>query len=225
MPADTTEKQPGAETDAGRHNRHWPQGRKGAEMHKTETKTEAAKPAQTAPAVHLCPSCRIDHDDYTPDASGEYARVCGVCGWKHGKPETKTEAAKPTPGPWETVRTAIDGQETSWVIRAPKSPGYVARVRNSHEPEEVAANARLIAAAPELAEALTGLVDRFAANALNVLAYDDEEPCCQLCGEPHTFKDDPDNILDRGTTESWDEHHKPGCLMQQARAALAKAGL
>jgi len=91
MPADTTEKQPGAETDAGRHNRHWPQGRKGAEMHKTETKTEAAKPAQTAPAVHLCPSCRIDHDDYTPDASGEYARVCGVCGWKHGKPETKTE--------------------------------------------------------------------------------------------------------------------------------------
>ena len=103
MPANTTEKQPDAETDAGRHNRHWPQGRKGAEMHKTET---------------------------------------------------KPEAAKPTPGPWETVRTAIDGQETSWVIRAPKSPGYVARVRNSHEPEEVAANARLIAAAPELAKTL-----------------------------------------------------------------------
>ena len=37
--------------------------------------------------TYTCPSCRIDHDDYTPDPDGEYARVCGICGWKHGKPD------------------------------------------------------------------------------------------------------------------------------------------
>lgn len=35
-------------------------------------------------SIYTCPSCRVDHDDYTPDPTGEYARVCGVCGWKHG---------------------------------------------------------------------------------------------------------------------------------------------
>lgn len=66
-----------------------------------------------------------------------------------------TKKAQHTPGPWKVSRT---GEELQ--ISAISTPGYFAVIRGAcagaHEQGE--ANARLIAAAPELLEALEELV-------------------------------------------------------------------
>ena len=64
---------------------------------------------------------------------------------------------KHTPGPWRYVR-ANPSPTTGEHLIAGAKPGYLAEVRDCRS-GSVAANARLISAAPDLLEALQWLVD------------------------------------------------------------------
>jgi hypothetical protein len=64
--------------------------------------------------------------------------------------ENQTPATKHTPGPW-----SLFPMETGWYVNQQGGPGYVGTMHTaSHRAAECEANARLIAAAPELLEAL-----------------------------------------------------------------------
>ncbi len=81
-------------------------------------------------------------------------------------------AAKHTPGPWNAVPSTC---ETGWLIgpRETNGPDYVADVHkltHGRSDEDSEANARLIAAAPDLlaaCEALAKIADAYDANALD----------------------------------------------------------
>jgi len=68
-----------------------------------------------------------------------------------------TKQSKATPGPWRYVRTNPSPTTGEHLIAGAK-PGYLAEVRDCGS-GDVAANARLIAAAPELFEALQALLE------------------------------------------------------------------
>lgn len=62
--------------------------------------------------------------------------------------------AATTPGPWNLLPI-----ESGWIVNEENGPGYVCTLPNiSHRAAECASNARLIAAAPELLEALQYLM-------------------------------------------------------------------
>lgn len=67
---------------------------------------------------------------------------------------------KGTPGPWRVARQNGSPTTGEWMIAGAK-PGYLAEVRDCGGGFS-AANARLIAAAPDLLEALSDLVDHVA---------------------------------------------------------------
>lgn len=74
-----------------------------------------------------------------------------------------TDACAHTPGPWKTYMDEYRGQTQSCVIPAaesdhPQGPLHIANINESLG-EESAANASLIAAAPELLEALEGMLE------------------------------------------------------------------
>ena len=64
--------------------------------------------------------------------------------------------SKHTPGPWRIERQNPSPTTGEWMVSGAK-PGYLAEVRDCGSGDEQA-NARLIAAAPDLLEALTALV-------------------------------------------------------------------
>lgn len=64
--------------------------------------------------------------------------------------------SKHTPGPWSIQRQNPSPTTGEWMV-AGKSPGYLAEVRDCGS-GPVEANARLIAAAPDLLEALEALI-------------------------------------------------------------------
>jgi hypothetical protein len=68
---------------------------------------------------------------------------------------------KHTPGPWEIQRTsALSIYVTQPHDKPDRTPGYYAEIRRfTSDVEQVEANARLIAAAPELLEILMELQD------------------------------------------------------------------
>ena len=70
---------------------------------------------------------------------------------------TKTKEAKHTPGPWKAESAAGQHDTAGWMVLGRSR--LVASVSNLWEDAE--ANARLIAAAPELLEALKNIVDWF----------------------------------------------------------------
>lgn len=100
---------------------------------------------------------------------------------------TTTERVQHTPGPW--------GRSERTEIRSPK-PGYhlIARVQTSHPlfPAEADANARLIAAAPELLAAL------------RMFRVDAEDECYDAC------------------TSNGLRDHGPACLAARAAIRLAE---
>lgn len=67
---------------------------------------------------------------------------------------TENESCGPTPGPW----TARQWEGPAWIVLAPKgvSPGILAQTVGGNDE----ANARLIAATPDLLASLLELVDR-----------------------------------------------------------------
>lgn len=65
--------------------------------------------------------------------------------------------SKHTPAPWRVVRANPSPTSGEWMI-AGAVPGFLAEVRDCGS-GDVAANARLIAAAPDLLNALTVLAD------------------------------------------------------------------
>lgn len=72
--------------------------------------------------------------------------------------ETTSNAAKHTPGPWNTNRTLLNGTLVAWHITSAKA-GSVDPIANSsadtrRSVDEEADNASLIAAAPDMLEAL-----------------------------------------------------------------------
>jgi hypothetical protein len=76
-----------------------------------------------------------------------------------------------TPGPWSIVPNII---ETEWLITAQRSDacrGYVASTAKTNDESE--ANARLIAAAPELYEALKEIAEPWIEPQSNPHAFDD----------------------------------------------------
>lgn len=72
------------------------------------------------------------------------------------------------PGPWSL---AFDRGSTRDIIAPDSSPICSVRIHYV-TPEQYAANARLIAAAPELAEALTEMVGKYAGQVQNDGGYD-----------------------------------------------------
>jgi hypothetical protein len=71
-----------------------------------------------------------------------------------------------TPGPWSAEGLSGTAGDYSITIRATRtdeignrSSRYIAEVQSSRLPDQLEADARLIAAAPELLEALTGLYE------------------------------------------------------------------
>jgi len=117
--------------------------------------------------------------------------------------ETKQETQHtpgPTPEPWEIIPGANEGWPLGKnpIIRQDLTSGhYVAEIRanDGDDPQTVAANARLIAAAPALLEALV-----LAENRLAIFA----------------------GIGEGGTVKAH-EQAKAQAAMDQARAALARA--
>jgi len=84
----------------------------------------------------------------------------------------KTETVtKHTPGPWKAFGCAVY-QEDNWQDGANLGGKYICGIRDTNNPtDERAANARLIAAAPELLDALTKL-----ASAAARIVEDDNKP-------------------------------------------------
>lgn len=69
-------------------------------------------------------------------------------------PESLSEAGH-TPGPWHLFPI-----ETGWIVNQTGGAGYIGTLSCiSHRREQCEANAHLIAASPELLEALTDLMD------------------------------------------------------------------
>jgi hypothetical protein len=66
--------------------------------------------------------------------------------------------ARHTPGPWRAARQNPSPTTGEWMIAGGK-PGYLAEVRDCGS-GDVGANARLIAAAPDLLEALQWAIDQ-----------------------------------------------------------------
>ena len=65
-------------------------------------------------------------------------------------------SAKHTPGPWKVARQNPSPTTGEWMIAGAK-PGYLAEVRDCGS-GDVEANARLIAAAPDLLEAAESVI-------------------------------------------------------------------
>lgn len=108
-----------------------------------------------------------------------------------------------TPGPWEAGRsdmsTIVDGFDSKWVYAGDKYVA-VASGANVSEWDEVMANARLIAAAPEMLDALRALM-----------------------AEPHGCTHCDSGKL-RKPVHKYDEPgHQPDCPYQKALDAIAKA--
>jgi hypothetical protein len=119
-----------------------------------------------------------------------------------------TTQAKHTPGPWR-ADGARNGTDHYYQIDAPTPEGvsawfpYTVCSTDSHNPamsrEEDEANARLIASAPELLEALKVCLSR---------AY---------------YRTSSGNIVCRSCTGATTSRHTLGCMVAQAEAAVAKA--
>lgn len=75
----------------------------------------------------------------------EFVRGVDGTGAEHG--------AGPTPGPWEAKGPDDFGDYT--ITQAGKAPAIAAVVSNARDPKVVAADARLIRAAPDLLDALS----------------------------------------------------------------------
>lgn len=70
---------------------------------------------------------------------------------------------KHTPAPWTACRTLFDGKTVSFRIACNKhgSSNPLAECTGGYDSDEMAANARLIASAPELLEALKEITESF----------------------------------------------------------------
>lgn len=118
---------------------------------------------------------------------------------------------KHTPGPWKVTvpsPTKLGAKVDVYAVEPPPKRGVrwgvcvLEAVRKQDAAEQVA-NARLIAAAPELLDALKAMLDR------------DTGSYCEWC-EAHAPKDDLGNVT--GAI-----YHRDWCQGEQARAAIAKA--
>jgi hypothetical protein len=108
----------------------------------------------------------------------------------------------PTPGPWSFTK---HGDTKGWTVSKGNS---IASVRPQRGDGEAEANARLIAAAPEL---LAALID-----AAEVLG-NEVAASCNLCGGEGGW--DERTLQPRMTPV----RHREGCVYANARAAIAKA--
>jgi hypothetical protein len=114
-----------------------------------------------------------------------------------------------TPGPWQ----AVEGKTTGRMVITPNARTKATRIVAHIGGPDRDANARLIAAAPELLEALVELlgIDRMNEN----IGWRGPTPSdpnlfqCEFCGSEH----DDCTLID----------HKYDCAIVEARAAIAKA--
>ena len=72
-----------------------------------------------------------------------------------------------TPGPWTVAPT-----NSGLMIRSEAQPGYLAEIRYAKDERQHKANARLIAAAPALAEALRAIIEQHDSGASYIAGYD-----------------------------------------------------
>ena len=84
-----------------------------------------------------------------------------------------------TPGPWHVARQNPSPTTGEWMIAGSK-PGYLAEVRDCGS-GDVEANAKLIAAAPELLAALVAILKK--SETIPVIRYIAEDAIAKATGE------------------------------------------
>lgn len=112
----------------------------------------------------------------------------------------------PTPGPWRSL--PFDWQQGQFVIEAGEARGGVAVTIGGLGEEEEEANARLLAAAPDLLEALEAF-----AKWVEVTHPEEGFVKCLACGE----ETDPQDVAEYGA------EHRDLCPVWPARKAIARA--
>ncbi len=83
--------------------------------------------------------------------------------------------AAPTPGPWKIRECYSNGEPVEWAVesRHPEHSGLIASVYMTVDNDEQdAANARLIAASPDLYEALKGVLARLNSHTSSIESCD-----------------------------------------------------